>query len=92
MIKENVDEFTKLFAEASTSYKLASCGNFFAYLKHPYEDKTAEEVAFMLAEKKNIITLPGSIFGPKQERFIRLAFGNLQGKDQILQLVERLKE
>lgn len=91
MIKENVAEFTRSFAQAGSSFKIASCGNFFAYLKHPYEDKSAEEVAFMLAEKHNIITLPGPIFGPKQERFIRLAFGNLKGNEQILQLVERLK-
>ncbi len=90
-IQNNIVEFKKLFATADTKYELACCGNFFAYIKHPYEDKTAEEVAFLLAEKANIMTLPGSIFGPKQERFIRLAFGNLQGKDQILQLVERLK-
>ena len=90
-IQNNIEEFKKIFAVAPTKYKLACCGNFFAYLKHPYEDKTAEEVSFLLAEKANIMTLPGPIFGPKQERFIRLAFGNLQGKDQILQLVERLK-
>ena len=90
-VQNNVKEFKKLFATANTKYKLASCGNFFAYLKHPYQDKTAQEACFVLAEQANIMTLPGPIFGPKQERFIRLAFGNLQGKDQILQLVERLK-
>jgi len=92
MIRDNVNEFKELFTKTRTKYRLASCGSFFAYLEHPYEDKTAEEVTFMLAEKAALVTLPGSIFGPKQERFIRLAFGNLRGREQILQLVEKLKE
>ena len=92
MIKNNVEDFTTLFNSELNKYELASCGNFFAYIEHPYEDKTSAEVSFMLAQKAGIITLPASIFGPEQERFVRLAFGNLQGKQQILQLVERLKD
>jgi aspartate/methionine/tyrosine aminotransferase len=91
-VNSNVQDFTKLFNSRLKKFELPSCSNFFAYVRHPYNDKTSAEVAQMIASKADIMVLPASIFGPKQDRFFRLAFGNLSSKDQLNQVVERFSE
>ncbi|MCX6113334.1 MAG: aminotransferase class I/II-fold pyridoxal phosphate-dependent enzyme [Proteobacteria bacterium] len=88
-VNSNVREFTKLFNANLKEFKLSSCGAFFAYVKHPYRSKTATQAAELIASKTDMMTLPGLIFGPKQESFLRLAFGSLSGKNELNQVVER---
>ena len=66
----------KIFRNRETSYELISSGAYFAYVKHPFKEKSSKEVAKQLAEKENILCLPGSFFGPNQEQFLRIAFAN----------------
>jgi aspartate/methionine/tyrosine aminotransferase len=54
-----------------------SCGAYFAYLRHPFRGRAATEVAKRLAADQNMLCLPGSMFGPEQEDFLRLAFANV---------------
>jgi len=91
LINANAKEFTSLFNSNVKGFQLKSCGNFFAYVKHPYDDKSASQVSELLAKKINVLTLPASIFGPGQERYLRLSFGNLSGREKINEVVERFK-
>lgn len=59
-------------------YELVSCGAYFAYLRHPFRGRSATEVAQRLAAEENMLCLPGSMFGPEQEDFLRLAFANVE--------------
>jgi aspartate/methionine/tyrosine aminotransferase len=58
-------------------WELISAGAYFAYLRHPFKGRTASEVAQALAASHNILALPGSMFGPGQEDFLRFAFANV---------------
>ncbi|MEI6079785.1 MAG: aminotransferase class I/II-fold pyridoxal phosphate-dependent enzyme [bacterium] len=91
-MNSNVKEFTKLFNSNLKKFKLSSCSNFFAYVRHPHEEMSSTEVAELIAKKANMMVLPATIFGPEQEHFFRIAFGNLSGKDQLNQVIERLSK
>lgn len=58
-------------------YELVCCGAYFAYLRHPHARRSATEVARRLADEQNMLCLPGSMFGPAQDEFLRLAFANV---------------
>ena len=75
-ILERLKYVNKIFRNSETSYELISSGAYFAYVKHPFKEKSSKEVAKQLAEKENILCLPGSFFGPNQEQFLRIAFAN----------------
>jgi aspartate/methionine/tyrosine aminotransferase len=80
----------QLFDKPLGGFRLVSCGAYFAYVQHPFADKTATQVAQHLAESQNILMLPGSMFGPEQERFLRIAFANLDAA-QLPELGRRLQ-
>lgn len=60
----------------ANGYRLVSAGAYFAYVRHPHEGMSSEAVARRLAERQNLLALPGSIFGPDQDAYLRLAFAN----------------
>lgn len=70
-------------------WRLVSLGAFFAYLEHPFAGREAVDVARFLALEHNLLTLPGSMFGPGQDRFLRVAFANV-GSDAAPIVAERL--
>ncbi len=65
------------FARYSPPYEVMSRGAFFAYLRHPFPQRTAVEVSRALIEKAGLLLLPGSYFGQGQDQYLRLAFANL---------------
>jgi aspartate/methionine/tyrosine aminotransferase len=79
------------FNNPRLSYKLMSSGAYFAYVKHPFAKTTAKSVAVRLAGEHDALCLPGSMFGPDQESYLRFAFANSPAEDMPL-LVERLIE
>lgn len=89
-VNNNVVDFTKQFDSRLKEFKLSSCSNFFAYVKHPFVSKSSDQVAELIAREADIMVLPAPIFGPGQESFFRLAFGNLSSKNELNQVVERL--
>ena len=89
-ILERLECINKIFRNNETSYELISSGAYFAYVKHPFGKKSSKEVAKQLAEKENILCLPGSFFGPNQEQFLRIAFANATVEELSL-LSKRLR-
>ena len=79
------------FEQAAPAFELVSRGAFFAYLRHPCPDKTAVEVARALIARQALFCLPGSYFGPGQERYLRLAFANAS-PDEMPEIARRLKD
>ncbi len=79
------------FAAKELRYKLASAGAYFAYLRHPFVGEPASQVARRLTLQHKVLALPGEMFGPGQESYLRLAFANLPG-EAFPELVERLIE
>jgi hypothetical protein len=74
-------------------WKLAGLGAYFAYLEHPF-NMNSKVLAKRLLENKSILTVPGTLFFNKEniegERFLRIAFANIDRKD-IKILFERLQ-
>jgi aspartate/methionine/tyrosine aminotransferase len=88
--KEKAIALRQAFTHPDLDYRLLSAGAFFAYVRHPFEED-AKTVAKRLAQKHNLIALPGSMFGPGQEQYLRLAFANAEAgvmPDVVARLIE----
>jgi aspartate/methionine/tyrosine aminotransferase len=72
-------------------WRIESVGAYFAYLRHPFSDITAQAVAEKLATERGVLCLPGSYFGPDQERHLRVAIANV-GADVLTGLTGRLRD
>ncbi len=91
LMQARMRTFRDAFLDNRIRYKPVSSGAYFAYVRHPFEIESANAVAHRLADEANILCLPGSMFGPDQERYLRFAFANLEA-EQIPELVRRLVE
>ncbi len=91
MMLERVAALRKAFATNGLRYRLAGAGAFFAYVEHPFERQMAKEVAMRLASRHGLLCLPGSMFGPGQDNYLRLAFANVEA-DLMPEVAERLIE
>ena len=91
MMKQRMAALKAGFTSNELGYRLISSGAYFAYVEHPFADQDATAVARRLADDFNILCLPGSMFGERQERYLRFAFANLEAS-QIPELVRRLIE
>jgi aspartate/methionine/tyrosine aminotransferase len=80
LMADRLSAMRTAFAALAPQYEVVSSGAFFAYLKHPFEGEDARHVAMALAQKAGVLTLPGSMFGPGQDRFLRIAFANVEAE------------
>jgi len=71
------------------SWKVDALGGYFAYLRLPEAAPDAMQAAAHLAAERGLMGLPGTFFGPGQDRHIRLAFANAE-EDAIARVPERL--
>ena len=73
------ENFRQHFQENNRSrFRLSTFGPCFAYIMHSEVGKTAYQVAKKLALNENLLLLPGSMFGPNQDSFLRIAFANVE--------------
>ena len=91
MMQGRLEALRKAFGRNGLKYEMVSSGALFAYVKHPFTDETAKQVAMRLAGEHDVLCLPGSMFGPGQERYLRIAFANAEASDMET-LVDRLIE
>ncbi|PLX81887.1 MAG: aminotransferase class I and II [Desulfuromonas sp.] len=83
--------FQQEFRRGGHPFKLVASGGFFAWVRHPWTQCDSRSVARKLALEADLVCLPGAVFGPGLEPYLRLAFGNLS-KGQIPAAVQRLRE
>jgi aspartate/methionine/tyrosine aminotransferase len=84
-------ELLEAFKHPALKYQLVSSGAYFAYVRHPFEGEAAKAVAQRLAGENDVLCLPGSMFGPDQDSYLRFAFAN-SPSEHMRVLVERLLE
>jgi aspartate/methionine/tyrosine aminotransferase len=89
MMLERLDALRSAFRANALEYRLISAGAFFAWVRHPFAGVPAVQVARRLADRHNLLCLPGTIFGPGQEGALRLAFANLPA-EKMAEVAERL--
>jgi aspartate/methionine/tyrosine aminotransferase len=96
-LAQKIDLFEKLTEQLREStrdlkaFRLRSAGAFFAYLEHPFEKMNSTQAALELFRQTGILSLPGSVFGSSQEKYLRLAYGNLTS-DQLECAMQALKK
>jgi aspartate/methionine/tyrosine aminotransferase len=72
------------------TFEMVSSGAYFAYVKHPFRGELSKPIAMRLAQEHDVLCLPGVMFGPGQDDYLRFAFANVDG--ELMQpLVERLR-
>ena len=81
----------RAFGRRELRYSLTSAGAYFAYVRHPFAGTPARTVAQRLAREHDLLCLPGSMFGPEQEAYLRLAFANVEAAT-MEEVAERLVE
>ena len=91
MVRDRCEALRQAFLRPGLNYRLISSGALFAYVEHPFTGETAKQVAVRLAAEHDLSCLPGSMFGPDQERFLRIAFANAEAADMAT-MAERLIE
>jgi aspartate/methionine/tyrosine aminotransferase len=62
---------------AAPAWTLDALGGYFAYLRVPEGAPDGRHCAEILAARHGLASMPGSFFGPGQERHLRLAFANV---------------
>ncbi|MBX4996594.1 aminotransferase [Rhizobium lentis] len=66
----------KLVFSSLHDWEIGAIGAYFAFVRHPFADRSSSEIAESLARESGIVCLPGAYFGEGQERYLRLAFAN----------------
>lgn len=89
MMGERVATLSREFLDNRLGYRLVTAGAYFAYVRHPFAGQPAAAVARRLADEHNLLAMPGSMFGPDQEDYLRFAFANLEAQ-RMPELVRRL--
>ena len=90
MMASRHDTFVREFAKPGNPFRLVASGAFFAWVRQPFTDLTGREAARKLAHDAGVMVLPGEVFGPGLEPYLRLAFGNIR-EEEIPAAVERFK-
>lgn len=91
MMQRRHDLFRDTFTSDRNPFTLEASGSFFAWVRHPWPELNGRQAARRMVEEANLISLPGEVFGPGLESYLRLAFGNIR-EDEIVGAVERFIE
>lgn len=85
------DLFCKEFALPGNPFELVASGSFFGWVRHPFDGLTGRQAAKKLIDEAGLLTLPGEVFGPGFEGYLRLALGNI-GEEKLPEAVARLRD
>ncbi|KAG9034264.1 hypothetical protein FS837_002248 [Tulasnella sp. UAMH 9824] len=93
--------FGNVMASVAPRWRIGCQGGYFAFIRHPFEDKTSSEVCEDLATRVGIAFLPGGNFATEQgglitkdgeefaQRWVRIAVANVD-EDQLAEVAKRL--
>lgn len=90
MMTRRHDLFRAEFMKPGNRFHLSASGAFFAWVRHPWSELTGRQAAKRLVDEAAILCLPGEVFGPGLEGYLRLAFGNIH-EEAIPVAVERFR-
>ena len=92
-VRDRVAYAARRIRETNTGFEVVSSGGYFVYLRHPWADRTSFDVGRSLARDHGILCLAGSMFGPGQDRYLRLAFANvdLPAIDELVARLDRIR-
>jgi hypothetical protein len=91
MMSRRHDLFRAEFMRPGNRFRIAASGAFFAWVRHPFSGCSGRQAAKRLVDEAAILCLPGEVFGPGLEGYLRLAFGNIR-EEAIPEAVGRFRE
>jgi aspartate/methionine/tyrosine aminotransferase len=91
MMTRRHDLFCTAFMQPGNPFTLATSGAFFAWVRHPFSGCSGRQAAKRLVDEAAILCLPGEVFGPGLEGYLRLAFGNIR-EEAIPEAVRRFRK
>ena len=77
MMERRHDRFITEFNHPGNRFRLVARGTFFAWVRHPFNGASGREAARRMLLDAGLLTLPGEVFGPGLNDYLRLAFGNI---------------
>jgi aspartate/methionine/tyrosine aminotransferase len=83
--------FVDAMRDRPGGFEVLTCGGFFAWVRHPFADRSTEDVTRELVVKHSTLVIPGTAFLPDDRGTVRLSVSNLD-RAAITTLVERLAE
>ena len=90
MMTNRHDVFCTEFMKPGNPFQLVTSGAFFAWVRHPFSGYSGRQVAKRLVDEMALLCLPGEVFGPGLEGYLRLAFGNIR-EEAIPEAVRRFR-
>lgn len=84
-------QLRRAMATRPGGFELLSCGAFFAWVRHPFTDRSTSDVVAELITDYDILVLPGTAFLPEDRGVLRLSVSNL-ARPAIEDLSGRLNE
>lgn len=69
--------FTDAMAGGPGGFELLSCGGFFGWIRHPFPDRSTEDVVRELVVKHSMLLVPGTAFLPDDRGTLRVSVSNL---------------
>ncbi|WP_224984253.1 aminotransferase [Geomonas agri] len=91
MMERRHEVFRGEMTKPGNPFRLVASGPFFGWVAHPCAGRTGREVAKRLVEESGMLLLPGEVFGPGLEGYLRLAFGNIK-EEVIPEAVQRFRD
>jgi aspartate/methionine/tyrosine aminotransferase len=91
MMTRRHDLFRAEFMLPGNHFQLTASGAFFAWVRHPFSGCSGRQVARRLVDEAALLCLPGEVFGPGLEGYLRLAFGNIR-EESIPEAAQRFRE
>lgn len=91
MMQRRHEIFLDEFVCTDNPFTLVASGPFFAWVRHPWPHLSSKDAVRKLINEAALLTLPGEVFGPSMEPYIRLAFGNIK-EERIPEAVKRFVE
>jgi aspartate/methionine/tyrosine aminotransferase len=83
--------FADAMAGRPGGFELLSCGGFFAWIRHPFPDRSTLDVVRELVVKHRTLVMPGTAFLPDDRGTLRVSVSNLD-RAAITTLAERLTD
>jgi aspartate/methionine/tyrosine aminotransferase len=83
--------FESIFANHPGGFELCSAGAYYGWVKHPAVGEATTQVVRRLLLEQGTLVLPGTIFTPSDDGYLRLSFASLS-IDELDELGTRLRE
>jgi aspartate/methionine/tyrosine aminotransferase len=81
--------FEAAMADGPGGFELVTCGAYFGWIRHPFTDRSTEDVVRDLMHRHDVVVIPGTAFLPDDRRMLRASFANLEPAE-ITEFARRL--